>query len=174
VQSQIRSTERAATSLQCTSPTATANQPIGDTGVNVTSATVTASASCSQEVYDQQGLQGLVEGLLKAKAGSDPKLAGYALVGSIITETKVQGVDNNNTVTLAVTAKGRWVYQVDKTAIASLIAGLSAQQASAKLKSQPGIANFSLASGITTFPSNPAQISIEIVNVQGFSGGGSS
>jgi hypothetical protein len=171
-QSQIRSTERVARALQCTAPTATADQPIGDTGVNVTSATVTASASCSQEVYDQQGLQGLVEGLLKAKAGSDPKLAGYALVGSIITETKVQGVDNNNTVTLAVTAKGKWVYQVDKNAIARLIAGLSAQQASAKLGSQPGIANFSLASGLATFPSNPAQISIEVVNVPGFSGGG--
>ncbi len=172
LQSQISSTERVARALQCTSPTATADQPIGDKGVDVTSATVTASASCSEEVYDQQGLQGLVEGLLKAKAGADPKLTGYALVGSIVTDTKVQGVDSNNTVTLAVTAKGKWVYQVDKNAIARLLAGLSAEQASAKLKSQPGIANFSLASGITTFPSNPAQISIEVVNVPGFSGGG--
>jgi hypothetical protein len=171
-QSQIRSTERVARALQCTAPTATANQPIGDTGVNVTSATVTASASCSEEVYDQQGLQGLVEGLLKAKAGSDQNLAGYALVGSIVTDTKVQGVDSNNMVTLAVTAKGMWVYQVDKNAIARLIAGLSTEQASAKLKSQAGIANFTFASGLTTFPSNPAQISIEIVNVPGFSGGG--
>ncbi len=172
VQSQMHATERAATTLQCSIPTAKADQPMGDTGVNVTSATVTVTASCTQEVYDQQELQTLVEGLLKAKAAADPKLAGFVLVGKIVTDTRLQGVDSNGTVTLAVTAKGTWVYPLDAKALARLIAGQSAEQAKSKLKSQPGVVDVSIPAGITTFPGDPTQIPITIVPVTGFSGGG--
>ncbi len=172
VQSQMHATDHAATALQCTTPTAKADQPIGDTGANVPSATVTASASCTQEVYDQQGLQTLVESLLKAKAAADPKLAGFVLVGKIVTDTRLQGIDSNGTVTLAVTAKGTWVYPLDAKALARLIAGQSAEQARSTLKKQPGVQDVSIPAGITTFPGDPTQIPITIVPVTGFSGGG--
>jgi hypothetical protein len=173
VKSQILPTEQAATTLQCTSPTATVNQPVGDTGVNVTSATVTVSVSCSQEVYDQHGVQTLVEGLLKAKAAADPTLAGYALVGDIVSTTKVQHVDpKTGIVTLGVTAKGMWVDQLDAKALAQLIAGLTAEQARTKLLAQPGVASVSI--NVASLPSDPTKITIDIVKVPGFSGGGGS
>jgi hypothetical protein len=171
VKSQILPTEQPATTLQCTSPTATVNEPVGDTGVNVTSATVTVSVNCSQEVYDQQGVQTLVEGLLKAKAAADPTLAGYELVGDIVSTTKVDQVDpKTGIVTLGVTAKGMWVDQLDAKALAQLIAGLSAEQARTKLLAQPGVVSVSIS--VASLPSDPTKITIDIVKVPGFSGGG--
>lgn len=175
VKSQIRLTEQPATPLQCSQPSPTSNEPVGDTGVNVTGATVTVAVTCTQEVYDQQGLQTLVGNLLKAKAATDLG-SKYTLVGNIVPTTTVRGVDpKTGTISLLVNAKGQWVYQfsdADKKALAELIVGLSADQATAKLKSQPGVVDVSIPSGVTTFPSDPAQITLNILPVTGFSGGG--
>jgi hypothetical protein len=174
LQSQRRASEQPATAPAC-SPTVTADQPVGDTGKDIKSATVTVSVTCTQEVYDQQGAQTLAETLLKTKATTD--LPGYALVGSLLTTIKQQSVDSKtNTVSLLATTKGTWVYQFSKAqqqALAKLIAGLTAAQAKAKLLSQPGVADVSIPADVGTFPSDPTQISIVIAQVTGFPAPGS-
>jgi hypothetical protein len=65
-----------------------------------------------------------------------------------------------------------WVDQLDAKALAQLIAGLSAEQARTKLLAQPGVASVSI--NVTSLPSDPTKITIDIVKVPGFSGGGGS
>jgi hypothetical protein len=174
LKSQMRSGEQAAAAPQCT-PTVNSNEPVGDTGVNVSSATVTVTVTCKQEVYDQQGVQTLVSRLLTTKANTDLG-SGYVLVGSIVTNTTVQGVDaKTGTVSLLVSGKGKWVYQfsdAQKQTLAKLIAGMNAAQAKATLANQPGVAAVSIPAGVTTLPTDPTQIAIAIQPVTGFSGAG--
>lgn len=171
---KLNANEQPAGGSQCT-PSITSNQIAGAKASNVT---VTVSATCKTEAYDQKGLQSLVSSLLQTKADTDWG-QGYVLAGApngIVVQTTVQSV-TDKTVSLLVNAKGKYYYLIDDTQkkeYARLIAGLSTSQAIAKLKSQRGVADVTVASGVTTLPTNPNQITITVQSVQGLQGGGTS
>jgi len=132
-------------------------------GVKATSVTVSVTATCSAEAYDQAGAETIAANLLKAEADKDTG-GGYALSGNITTSNAPPTVDSKGNLTLLVKASGTWVYQFDtttKTRLAKLIAGKSKNEATAILLQQPGIStvNITIANG-NTLPTDYTQISI--------------
>ncbi len=169
LKSQIKSNEQAAGSTTC-SPSVAQNQNAGD---KASSVTVTVTVTCRAEVYDQKGTLALVTNLLKTRATNDYG-PNYALVGNIVTQATVQGV-NNGVVNLLVSAKGIWAYQFTdarQLALKKLIVGKSVADAAAILKSQEGVANASFDPNSGTLPTNTSDISFVIQPVTGLSGGG--
>jgi len=171
LKSQIKSNEQVAGSTTC-SPSVAQNQNAGD---KASSVTVTVTVTCKAEVYDQKGTLALVTNLLKTRATNDYG-PNYALVGNIVTQAHVQGV-NNGVVNLLVSAKGIWAYQFTdarQLALKKLIAGKSATDAATILKSQEGVANASFDPNSGTLPTNTDDIKFVIQPVTGLSGGGTS
>lgn len=167
---QIRSGEQFLTSPQCAS-TISADHHAGD---HATSVTVTVSATCKSEVYDQKGVQSLVKGLLQQRADSTLG-QGYALVGNLVTQTTVQSINQGNA-SLLVNAQGRWVYQISDALEQQLkkqIAGKSVDSARALLKSQRGIRDVDIQVNGNTLPTDLSQINIVVQNIPGLPGGGS-
>ena len=172
LKAQVQPGEQLVNTAQC-SPTVNVSQPVGDQGRNIPSATATVTETCTAEAYKQSDLTGLVQTLLAQKAQTQLGV-GYALVGAVVTQTSVQSV-KQGTVSLLVNAKGVYAYQftsAQKEHLASLVVGLSAAQAIAKLESQPGVASASIPNGVTTLPSSVTQIIISVQEPTGFAGGG--
>src|SRR5579875_1224759 len=172
LKAQVQPGEQLVNTAQC-SPTVNVSQPVGDQGRNISSATATVTETCTAEAYKQSDLTGLVQTLLAQKAQTQLGV-GYALVGAVVTQTSVQSV-KQGTVSLLVNAKGVYAYQftsAQKEHLASLVVGLSATQAIAKLESQPGVASASIPNGVTTLPSSVTQIIISVQEPTGFAGGG--
>jgi len=171
LEGQKHANEQFVTRPQCTT-TVTANPPVG---AKATSVTVTVTAKCTGEVYDQNGAQAIATSLLKSEA---TKITGpgYALVGNVVTTVTQAKVGSQRTVTLLVKAEGIWVYQFSpayKMQLAKLIAGKSQSQANALLLEQPGVAkvdSISLSSGGSTLPTDASQITIVVLNVPGVQG----
>jgi serine/threonine protein kinase len=163
---QVHSGEKLLASPQCT-PSVTADHQAGDRASNVT---MTVSAKCNGEVYDQQGMQSLLQNLLQQKADSTFG-PGYARAGDIVvTQTKVQNITNGN-VSLLVQAQG--VYQMSDALQLQLkkqIAGKSVTEARTLLKSERGIGDVTIQSNGPTLPTDPAQIAIVVQNVAGLPG----
>ncbi len=170
---QLQAGEQLTGDPQCT-PKSSVDQPIGDTGKAIPSATATVSATCTAEAYKQADLNALAQAGLAKKVASDPTLgSSYGPVGGIVTTTTVQGT-NNGIVSLLLSAKQVWAYQftaAQKQTLADLIKGLSATQALTKLKSQVGVSNATIPTGTTTLPSDPTQITIDIQMPAGLSAG---
>src|SRR5205085_5456200 len=108
---------------------------------------------------------------------SQSRGAGYALVGAILTTVKQANVvDSKGTVALLIFAEGRWVYQFSdaqkKTVLPNLIKGKSKSDAQTILLQQPGVSKVSIdiSGGGSTLPTDPTQISIVVLPVQGFQG----
>jgi hypothetical protein len=162
---QVRSGEKLLASPQCT-PNVTADHHAGDRANNVT---VTVSARCSGEVYDQKGMQSLLQNLLQQRADSTFG-PGFARAGDIVvTQTKVQDITNGN-VSLLVQAQG--VYQMSDALQQQLkkqIAGKSVTEARTLLKSQKGIADVTIQTNgnTNTLPTDPGQIAIVLQTVAG-------
>ncbi len=158
---------------QC-APKSSVDQPIGNTGKAIPSATVTVSATCIAEAYKQADLNALAQTFLAKKVASDPTLGSdYEPVGGIVTTSFVQGI-NNGIVSLLLNAKQVWAYQfstAQKQNLANLIKGLSATEAISKLKSQVGVGNVSIPSGVTILPRNSSQFTIAIRMPAGLSAG---
>jgi hypothetical protein len=172
LKARITAGEQLVNSPQC-QPSQSVNQPIGDQGTNIPSATATVTETCIGQVYKQSDLDALAKSLLSQKAQATLG-AGYGLVGNIVTQTSVQNA-NQGKVSLLVNAKGVWAYQfseAQKQALAQLIKGQSRAQAITTLKSQTGIEDASLPSDVTTLPTDPRQITITVQEPTGFSGGG--
>src|SRR5579875_351561 len=172
LKAQVQPGEQLVNTAQC-SPTVNVSQPVGDQGRNIPSATATVTETCTAEAYKQSDLTSLVQTLLAQKAQTQLGV-GYALVGAVVTQTSVQSV-KQGTVSLLVNAKGVYAYQftsAQKEHLASLVVGLSAAQAIAKLESQPGVASASIPNGVTTLPSSITQIIINVQEPTGFAGGG--
>jgi len=173
LQSQVQSSERFISTPQC-SPNVSSDHASGD---RVSSVMVTVKVSCSGEVYDSQGVQTIAANLLKLQAATDPG-PGYVLVGNLVTGiTKVMVTDaSKGTLELIVTAEGVWVYQfsdTQKAMLAKLIAGKSKQAAQALLAQQMGVENadIRLTGGDgKTLPTDPAQITINVLTVTGLQG----
>jgi hypothetical protein len=156
---------------QC-STSVTSNPAVG---AKASSVTVTVTAKCSGQVYDQTGAEAIATNLLKSEAAKSPG-AGYALAGNVVTTVTRATVSNNGMVTLLVKAEGIWVYQfstASKMQLAKLIAGKSPNEATALLLGQAGVAkvnSISLSGGGKTLPTDATQINIVVVNVPGIQG----
>jgi hypothetical protein len=102
MQQQILASEAPVNSPQCTLQV-TSNHAAGD---RATTVTVTAQATCTQEVYDQQAAQSMVADLLKLEASRNPGPT-YALVGNLLTSvTQATVVDTRGTISLLIAAAG--------------------------------------------------------------------
>ena len=116
---------------QCTN-NVTSNANVGD---KATSVTVSVTATCTGEVYDQAGAETIAANLLKGEADKDTG-GNYALSGNVL--SSITSVTANSTGNLAVLAKaqGVWVYQFDataKTTLAKLIVGKAQNDATTLL-----------------------------------------
>ncbi|MBX5459285.1 MAG: hypothetical protein IRZ31_20520, partial [Thermogemmatispora sp.] len=146
-------------------------------GDHATSVTVTVSATCSGEAFDKQGALRLGASLLSQEA-SKKLAAGYAPVGQIITTidgaTPISSGGGKGSISITVTAEGRWAYQFDDAAkkrLAQLIAGKSKSEALQLLQRQSGVkgADIAIFHGSDRLPSDANQITITIGNVSGLS-----
>ena len=140
-------------------------------GAKATSVTVTVTAKCSAEAYDQDGVQAIAFNLLKSEAATSPG-PGYALAGTVVTTVTQATVGSNGTVTLLVKEEGIWVYQFDnaeQAQLARLIAGKSSDNANVMLLQQAGVGKvdgINISNG-DTLPADATQITIVVLNVPG-------
>jgi len=168
MQGQMSKDEQLISSPQCNLK-ATADQPIGDKGMNVPSVSVGVSQVCTAPVYNQTQMLSLVTKQLQNKA--DTSLgAGYAPVGKVQLDIKRQNAIQGGQ-TFLVNAKGTWAYQVSKTKeqdLARLIAGKTVDSARVSLEAQKGIGKVDIQVNGTTLPSDPGQIAFVLQPVTGF------
>ncbi len=145
-------------------------------GDRATSVTVTVTATCAGEAYDQIGAQTIAAGLLNKKALQDLG-SSYAPVGKIVTSVTRTTTDKQGNLSLFVKAEGIWVYQfsnAQKTQLAKDIAGKNKNDASTLLEQQPGVGHVEkidiTGNENTTLPIDYTQISIVVQNVPGIQG----
>jgi hypothetical protein len=168
LQKQVHSGEQLVAPAQCTDKV-TSDHNAGDRAGNVT---VTVTATCTGETYDQKAALALAADLLKKDASTDPG-PGYQLVGALVTTvTSAKVVDTQKgIIALHVEAEGIWVYQftdAQKQMLANLIKGKSKKDALAALAMQPGVAKVSIdISSGDVLPTDASQITINIVPVSG-------
>jgi hypothetical protein len=170
LQQKIQPNEQAVNgSLNCTS-NVTANHRVGDQAKSVT---VTGTATCTEEVYDQKGALALAANALKAEAAKNPG-ASYALVGNVVTSiTSATVINKQGTVSLVILAQGIWVYQFTSTILNNIknkIAKEPESTAQSDLNGTTGVksATISISSG-NTMP-DAANITINVVQIPGLSG----
>jgi hypothetical protein len=166
-QRQIRPGEQLVSQPNCSTSVKSDHQA----GDHANSVTVTVSASCNGEAFDKQGALRLGASLLSQEAGKR-LAAGYALVGQII--TTIDGATPISSISITVTAEGRWAYQFDAAAkkrLAQLIAGKSKSEALQLLQRQNGVkeADIAIFHGSDRLPSDTNQIAVTIGNVSGLS-----
>lgn len=145
-------------------------------GDRASSVTVTVSATCAGEVYDQVGAQTIAANLLKNKALQDLN-SNYGLVGNIVTSITQTTTDRQGNLSLFVKAEGIWVYQfsdTQKTQLAKDIKGLKKNDAITLLEKQPGVGQVGKidisGNDGTTLPTDYTQITIVVQNVPGLQG----
>jgi VCBS repeat-containing protein len=170
---EIKSNEKLINTPQCS----TSVNPNPAVGTKATSVTVSVTATCKGEVYDQQGAKSLAAELLKSEAQKSLG-SNYALLNdNVVTQiTSASIVDGNGTISLDVNAEGVWVYQfsdAQKQNLAKLIAGKSVSDARTILLQQMGVsdAQITISDGSNTLPTNPSDITIVINPVSGLPGG---
>ncbi len=162
LQGQVRSNEAVVPgTLQC--PSTSNLTPDHNAGDHAGSVTVSGTITCTEEVYDQQAALTMVANLLEAEALKDfgPN---YALTGNIVTGVTQITQGSGGIVNVEVSAEGVWVYnQFDIAKLKQDIAGMSKQDATDYLLTQPGVssAQLELSSG-NTLPVDPAHIIIVI------------
>ncbi len=170
LQQQRLANEAPVNSPQCTLQV-TSNHTAGDRAPTVT---VSAQATCTQEVYDQQAAQSMAAELLNREASRNPG-PNYALVGNLVTSvTQATVVDTRGTISLLIAAEGIWAYQLSPAQMkefAQVIAGKSQSEAISILSQQPGVsqAQIDIPGGGNILPQDPAQIAITIQSVSGLS-----
>ena len=170
----IKGTEQLVSPAQCRTDV-TPNHKAGD---RATSVTVTVTATCTGEVFDQQAARTMATGLLVSEAQKNFG-SGYVLLDNkVVTDiTSPSIIDaNKGTVSLTVKAEGVWYYlfnDATKKNLVKLIAGKSEADAKTLLLQQPGVSGvqITIASG-TKLPTDPASISIVIKAVPGLPGTG--
>ncbi|WP_371865761.1 serine/threonine protein kinase [Dictyobacter kobayashii] len=170
INGQLAANEKLIGNPDCTKNITSNKGEIGDQGHNVTSTSVTVSATCTAMAYDQKGAQQVAQDRLQRMAARDPG-TGYARVGNITSQVVSVNRQSQN-ITLLVSAQGTWAYQFSPQSQRQLlqsVAGKSVGAAEALLKQQNGIANvfIHIKGGDTaTLPTNPASINIQIQDIQ--------
>ena len=172
LQQQVQANEQVVNgSLKCTTDV-TANQRVGDQAESVT---VTGTATCSEEVFDQKGALALASNAFKADVAKKPQYAGYALVGNVVTGiTSETVIDTKGTVSLVILAQGVWVYQFTDTILTGIKNKIGKEPESSTqsdINGTQGVmsATISISSG-TTMPTNPSDITIKVVQIPGLTG----
>lgn len=168
LKAQLLPGEQLAQEAQCL-PQFRTDEPIGDHGVNIDSATTTLSVTCTGQAYDQREVQALVTHLLQNQAETEMG-AGYTLIGTVGMHVKIRPVTDNanapNTqFELLVDANGHWSYQFSDTRrqeLAHLLAGKHIGDAQFLLLHQNGIKGATLPSGQGLLPTDPALIHIAV------------
>ncbi|MGI9059263.1 MAG: hypothetical protein ACR2H5_11845 [Ktedonobacteraceae bacterium] len=156
---------------QCTN-NVTSNHNVGD---KATSVTVSVTATCTGEVYDQAGAETIAANLLKGEADKDTG-GNYALSGNVVSSITSVTADSKGNLTVLTKAQGVWVYQFDataKTTLAKLIVGKAPNDATTLLLQQAGVSKvdgISIANGGTTLPTDFNQITIVVQSVAGVQG----
>jgi hypothetical protein len=168
-QRQIRPGEQLVSQPNCSTSVKSDHQASD----HANSVTVTVSASCSGEAFDKQGALRLSASLLSQEAGKR-LAAGYTLVGQIITTIDGATPISKGSISITVTAEGRWAYQFDDAAkkrLAQLIAGKTKSEALQLLQRQSGVkeADIAILHGSDRLPSDANQIAVTIGNVSGLS-----
>ncbi len=165
LQSQVSAGEQFIGTPSC-NPNVRANHAPGD---NATTVTVTVSFTCAGEVYDASKAVSMAAQLLTSQAATTPG-SGYALVGHIATSVgNVTLADaNSGAITLAISARGTWVFQfsaAQQLALEQLVAGKSKSDAMTLLAAQPGIANVAIqlsGGNASILPADASQIKIVV------------
>ncbi|GCE07514.1 hypothetical protein [Dictyobacter aurantiacus] len=170
---QLAANEQLVGDPVCSKSVATNKGEIGDQGHNITSTTVTVSATCTGMAYDQKGAQQVAQSRLQTKAASDPG-SGYALVGNITSHVD-QVTRRQGNIFLLVSAQGTWVYQIgdaQKSQLAHNLAGKKLADAQAFLNGQKGFKSttIKLSNDSKTMPTDPNQITIDVVAIPGSKG----
>ena len=155
---------------QCT-PTVTSDPAVR---YEATKVTVTATVSCTVETYDNDSAQAMAKELLSNQAANDPG-SDYGLIGNIMTTVGQPTLVNktHGTISLPVTAEGRWVYKwsnARKQYLARLVAGKRVQNAKMLLQQENGVAAVSFQLSRENNDILPYDVSHIIVNVETFSG----
>jgi hypothetical protein len=170
LQQQVKANEAAVSgTLNCTT-NVTANHRPGDQAKSVT---VTGTATCSEEVYDQKAALAIAVNALEAEAARSPGPA-YVLDGNVVTGvTSATVIDTKHTVSLVILAQGIWVYNFTDTILTGIknqIAKQPQSVAQSDLNKTAGVmsATISISSG-TTMPDG-ADITINVVKIPGLSG----
>ncbi len=160
VQEQMLQSDQFVSPPQC-KPLITSNYPAG---TKVSTVTVSATASCLGEVYDQQAAQSLAANQLEQVAQHAPGTA-YALEGYVTTRISSAKVTNpSGTILLHVQASGTWTYQFQSNwskQQAIRIAGKNIHTATTLLQQQTGVKQAHIViNGLlhTTLPTNQANI----------------
>jgi hypothetical protein len=150
----------------CTNNTSS-NPNVGD---KATSVTVSVTATCTGEVYDQAGAETIAANLLKGEADKDTG-GNYALSGNVLSSITSVTADSQGILTLMVKAEGVKAYQFDTTAktnLAKLVVGKAQNDATNILLQQAGVSKvdgISIANGGTTLPTDFNQIAIVVQSV---------
>jgi hypothetical protein len=140
-------------------------------GARIDTLNVTASATCTGEVYDQQSALTMAEEQLQADAlkqtGNNYRLTGK--IKTTMLEAKKVGADD--TIQLRIKAEGLWVYhfeEAQKQALLQSIANKPATEARTILSRQPGVRRFTLDLFLAVedrLPGNPQQITLVLQRV---------
>lgn len=163
VKAQARRTERLAAPVQCSAHEAL-DQPAGS---QTTQATVTVSATCHAEVYDQQDVEGKAATVFRQDMRRAlPKQE--ALAGSPRASIKRITLPDQQrgTLSLLVQVQGWWMYTLNSSRLSRQLAGKTYDEALSLLEGTPGIENVSVlqrGSGWLRLPDDPQQITIQII-----------
>jgi serine/threonine protein kinase len=170
LQNQMQANEQIIGTPQC-KPNVQSDRAAGD---QATSVTVSVSFTCTGEVYNQQSAQTLASQLLAAQAASDlgPRYTLAGNIATIVTETTLEDA-KSGTVTLSISARGIWVYQLtaaQQQKLLYLMIDKKKVDVEAQLLKQPGIAAvaISLTGGNgTLFPTDAQNIKIVVRPITG-------
>jgi hypothetical protein len=173
LKTQLQPGEILAGDEQC-QPQFSTNEPPGDHGINIVSATTTLSVTCKGQVYDQREVQMLATQLLQDQAETEMG-TDYRLDGPVAIQAKIRPVTNrenaaNAQFELLVDANGRWSYQVSdlrRQELAYLLAGKRISDARILLLHQNGIKGATLPEDKSILPVDPALINISIQSPSG-------
>lgn len=165
---QLKPNEKLVGDPTCNSNVQGPPEKVGDQGHNTASTTITVTAKCTGMAYDQGAAQAIAKDRLQKKANIDPG-QGYSLVGNIVTDVTISKV-NPDSISLLVSARGIWAYQLDdakKWALTRWIAGKKVSEVLSSLKAQHGIHNVKIDVKGDTLPTNPNQIALVFQKIAG-------
>jgi hypothetical protein len=142
--------------------------------MNVAATTVTVTATCVVDVYDQQAAQTLATRLLMDQARNEAP--GYGLVGNVYARVTVVAApsvfqqDQQYAIGLSIAAKASLLYQFSATQQAALsraVAGRDVAEATRLLKQMAGVREVSIAGVGGSLPTDATQIRVVVENPVG-------
>jgi hypothetical protein len=156
----------------CANPKVTWDQNVGDNGVNIASANVTVSATCTGLAFDYTGAQDIVHKALQQQLARDAGIQSdhYVLAGNIIMQTGLLSAEQDK-LSLQMMARGIWYYKFSEQQqkdLANNIKNQDRETAQSKLAHTPGVKSVKIEiPGGDTLPSDPTQIKFVFADIPG-------